>query len=518
MEPLPDDGSPLDLDDGTYTPIDFMPCILLIFTAYVKRFWARKIVLHYEKIRHTCHRRPFADQRMAHDYLEVNMRGRLLLPVFKNHDDAEALEVLCLEALKDLVSMGYMTLLQPLLPPLPRLQGQAAGHTQNLNKAHDGTTKGRIAATVNDAATQDSVPATKGTSLRAFLSTITLTNSGISAEWESHLFYDAAVPEVMRPLRFSNREAACWYMINTVSAKRSLPVTDTPEIKEVWRLMCQEALLLLEDEGHFEYLTHMELRQQETARAQAEAEEKSKALVQARALASRQCRQAQKQEIRAAEATRVASCGADFQRGHAAGFAAGPGGVQEAGREVGKDAGQAAGMIAAKKRLSYEQPTLDSVHSTTHVRSSPAPDTVFTQTSDVGIGRIDTNDSVERINGQALNHMKSREGSNSGQFLSATDNFVKTSLYHPGSIPSPLQSQSASIVFGFSTQLGQSDFKQSYQHAGQLSGNGSMKSSSGKSEPLQLTGATGLDRKPKRRLSRCSPDSEELRALKKARD
>ncbi|KAK8227075.1 hypothetical protein HDK77DRAFT_484389 [Phyllosticta capitalensis] len=155
MEHLPDDlvasianldGSPLDLNDN-----------------YVKRFWTRKIVLQYDKMGQTCHRRPFVDQRMAHEYLQDIMRGRLPLPAFKHHNDAEALRILCREALKDLVSMGYISMIAPraFLVPLPCYSGQCAHCTQNYNEAHDGTEDGRMTARGNAAATQDPGPATR---------------------------------------------------------------------------------------------------------------------------------------------------------------------------------------------------------------------------------------------------------------------------------------------------------------------------------------------------------------------
>ncbi|KAK8183052.1 uncharacterized protein BKA78DRAFT_324471 [Phyllosticta capitalensis] len=147
--------------------------------------------------------------------------------------------------------MGYISMIAPraFLVPLPCYSGQCAHCTQNYNEAHDGTEDGRMTARGNAAATQDPVPATRG----------------ISAEWQLHLWRDVAVPEGMRPLRFSNREAAYCYMINTVSAKRTLPVTDTLELKKVWRHMCQKALQALKDDDHFEFPTHKEYRQQETA-------------------------------------------------------------------------------------------------------------------------------------------------------------------------------------------------------------------------------------------------------------
>ncbi|KAL1384715.1 hypothetical protein HDK64DRAFT_316328 [Phyllosticta capitalensis] len=511
MQLLPDDliasianldGSPLDLNDD-----------------YVKRFWTRKIVSKYDKMGLTYRRRPFVDQRMAHEYLQDIMRGRLPLPVFKHHNDAEALKILCREALKDLISMGYISMIvpRPFLVPLPCYSGLCAHCTQHYNEAHDGTTNVRITARGSGAATQDPVPATRG----------------ISVEWQLHLWHDVAVPEGMRPLRFSNREAAYWYMINTVSVKRTLPVTDTLELKKVWRHLCLQALQALKDDGHFEFPTHKEYRQQETARAQAEAEKKAKDFAQAKALAQGQVpQQAQKQEIRAAETTRVASWGADFQRGHAAGFAAGLDAAREALREAGKEAGQAAGTAAATNLLRSEQPSLGDDSGTTHARNTPAPFSALA----AEIDRID-------------------RGSNTGQSLSVT-NTANTSDTHfhrspeleppsnrwgtyavvpppasqgfgldqgtprnSGSTPALFQHQPASTgsVLTGSSQAGPSIFKPLSQKARGLSGRTSVKSLSGNLESLPSTGAAGHDRKPKRRLPWHNLDSEEAREPKKAR-
>ncbi|KAK8183054.1 uncharacterized protein BKA78DRAFT_299187 [Phyllosticta capitalensis] len=501
--------NPVDLDDGISASPEYMSCALLTFIDLIKQSWVSKIVAHYEEIRRARNFRVFADERTACMHLRGTISGTFEIPVFKNDPEAKAMGVLCDEALKVLVSKEYFSFSRP------------SPQEQDADRMMD---------------------------------TIATTQA-LKAEWGSRLSECVAVPVAKRPLRFSLRQAAHKFMVNTL-------------------------------EGHIDFPTKKQRAEQnkgqEQAKSQAQEAEVQQAMQQVLAHQDQDEKQIQGPEAKDAMKDHSASCDEPYQRGYKAGF----------------EAGRAAAMAEAMQLLRNQPPTLDGDHGTSHGQSTAAhtADTDMTEIND----SVDIMDPVESMKKLALedsmpcgsskteqsvvggspfvktpdmsshrslelkspsaglsasavgpqrpsalsgpNHVAEhaslgRNGNFSfpslgspfgnpglrtsplqSQPTSPNIGFDKTPRQHSGPVPSPSQSQTPSTVFGSTrTQLGQVASKQPFQHAGAFADYRSMNNPFSNPEHLSPKGAAGLEGKSKRRLSESNLENEELQMSKKAR-
>lgn len=264
---------------------------------------------------------------------------------------------------------------------------------------------------------------------------ILLTYSALKAEWGSRLSECAAVPVAKRPLRFSLRQAAHKFMVNTVSAKHGLPALDTPELKKAWESLCRSTLDFLKLEGHIDFPTKKQRAEQnkgqEQAKSQAQEAEVQQAVQQALSHQDQGEKHIQAQEAKDAMADHSASCDELYQRGYKAGF----------------EAGRAAAMAEAMQLLRNQPPIVDGDHGTTHAQSTAAhtADTDMTEIND----SVDIMDPVESMKKLALEDTMPCGGSKTGQSVVGGSSFVKTpdmSSHRSSELELPSAGLSASAV------------------------------------------------------------------------
>ncbi|KAK8227077.1 hypothetical protein HDK90DRAFT_494066 [Phyllosticta capitalensis] len=242
--------------------------------------------------------------------------------------------------------------------------------------AYKGVSSGHVAEYDHVAAVQDS-------------------SQALSAEWPSRLFRHATVPESERPLQFSNREAAKQYVLNAVGAKYSLPLLNSSKVKEMWNSMCATTLELLKKDQQITYPTKKQRRAQaEVNNAQAHEQD-----------------EAADKETGVAETSHSSSQNEGTQHVHSAAW------------QAAYQQGRADGMAEALQMLLS--------NATLNIHHESAQRTLNTLSGQIaGAENTVTQVPVEGMKDHALDHVKPRECSNTGQPMSTVNPFVASMGSH----------------------------------------------------------------------------------------